>query len=273
MDDPLLDRHAEVPAPVGSMFKLYVLYALAQAIEAGELDWETSLTVAEHNRSLPSGELQDEPAGTKVTVHEAATKMIQISDNTATDMLIQALGRETIEEAVRDAGHHRPELMSPFPSTREFFQIGWSDPSYLEVWRDGTEDEQRALLEELERKPIGEYDVTVGGDPLWPEGVEWFASPRDIAAVHLALQQHADLTIREILSGSPGVDEEAWDYVAFKGGSSPGVLTGSWFVENDSGEQYIVVIQTATDDSAGISPTSQRDFFSLADATLDLVTP
>ena len=254
------------------MFKLYVLYAVAQAIDAGELSWETALTVSEHNRSLPSGELQDEPAGTTVTVREAATKMIQISDNTATDMLIQELGREAIEASVRDAGHHDPALMSPFPSTREFFQIGWSDPTYLESWRDGTQEEQRALLDELARQPVDEYDVAVGGDPVWPQGVEWFASPKDIAAVHLALQEHPDPTIHAILSGHSGIEQEMWEYVAFKGGSSPGVLTGSWFVEDSTGEQYVVVIQAATDDPAGIGATSQAEFFDLADAALELAT-
>lgn len=254
------------------MFKLYVLYAVAQAIEAGELSWDTALTVSEHNRSLPSGELQDEPAGTTVTVREAATKMIQISDNTATDMLIQELGREAIEAAVRDSGHHDAELMSPFPSTREFFQIGWSDPSYLETWSDGTKQEQRALLDELEHQPIDEYDLAVGGDPVWPQGVEWFASAKDIAAVHLALQEHPDPAVRAILSGHSGAEQETWDYLAFKGGSSPGVLTGSWFVEGTTGERYVVVIQAATKDAAGISTTSQREFFDLADAALELAT-
>lgn len=30
--------------------------------------------------------------------------------------------------------------------------------------------------------------------------------------------------------------------MGFKGGSSPGVLTGSWFVEDSAGESYVVVI-------------------------------
>lgn len=252
------------------MFKLYVLYAVAEAVEADELDWDTTLTVTEHNRSLPSGELQDEPDGTTVTVREAATKMIEISDNTATDMLIQLLGREAIEQAVQDAGHHAPELMQPFPSTREFFQIGWSDPAYLETWSNGTENERRALLNDLALKPIGEHDISVGGDPVWPQGVEWFASPHDIAAVHIALQELDDPIVAEILSGNPGVPQQSWDYVAYKGGSSPGVLTGSWFVETDSGEKYVIVIQAATDEPAGISSASQNVFFELAGAAIEL---
>lgn len=271
-DEPLLAREADEPAPLGSMFKLYVLLAVSQAVESGELSWDTTLTVAAHNRSLPSGELQDEPDGTEVTVREAATKMIQLSDNTATDMLMQELDREAIEDAVLDAGHHDPELLSPFPSTREFFQIGWGDPEYFDTWANGSQDEQRALLEQLERKPIGEHDVTVSGDPIWPDGVEWFASAEDIAAVHIALQEQEDPMVREILSGNPGIPPEAFDYVGFKGGSSPGVLTGSWYVEAVNGDSYVVVLQSATEDPAGISTSSQTLFFDLAESAVDLAT-
>ncbi len=252
------------------MSKLYVLLAVSHAIESGELAWDSVLTVREENRSLPSGELQDKPEGTEVSVREAATKMISISDNTATDMLIQTVGREAVEVAVEESGHHAPELMVPFLSTREMFQIGWGDPAYLDTWSNGTLEERRALVDELERKPIGPHDIAVGGDPLWPQGVEWFASAADVVAVHRVLQRQEDPTVREILSKNPGIPQNSWDYVGFKGGSSPGVLTGSWFVENSGGDSFVVVLQGSTQDAAGISAGSQAEFFRLAASALEL---
>ena len=270
-DDPaMLARGAEHPAPLGSIFKLYVLLAISEAIEAGELTWNTQLTVAEENRSLPSGELQEAPAGTQVTVQEAATKMIEVSDNTATDMLIQAVGRANVEAAVAQAGHHDPELMTPFPSTRELFQIGWGDPAYLETWRTGDHDEQRALLDQLSRQHFQPHDVVVGGDPLWPQGVEWFASAYDVAAVHAALQAQDDPTIRDIMHQNMGVTDGPWDYIGYKGGSSLGVLTGSWYLEDTDGQGYIVVLQAATDDAAGLSTEAHTLFSQLASSAVHL---
>ncbi len=78
--------------PIGSIVKLYVLGALVQAVEEGRIGWDDPLTVTDDVRSLPSGELQDAPTGTVVSVRDTAEKMIAISDNTATDMLIQAAG-------------------------------------------------------------------------------------------------------------------------------------------------------------------------------------
>lgn len=269
-DEPLLERNADTSAPLGSVFKLYVLFAVSEAIDAGELDWETTLTVSAQNRSLPSGELQDEPDGTEVTVREAATQMIQISDNTATDMLIQELGREAVEQAVTDSGHHDPEVLSPLLSTREMFHIGWGDPDYLETWSTGTQDEQRDLLEQLAQRPLEPHDVVVGGDPVWPDSVEWFATAEDVASVHVALQGQQDPTVREILSENPGVEQHAWDYAGFKGGSSPGVLTGSWYVEDSAGDSYVIVLQTSTDDPSGITTEAQSEFSRLSASALEL---
>lgn len=265
-----MDRNADEPAPLGSVFKLYVLLAVSDAIGMGDLSWDTALTVTAENRRLPSGELQDEPDGTEVTVREAATKMIEISDNTATDMLVHAVGRDAVETAVKDAGHHDPEMMFPFLTTRELFQIGWSEPEYFESWATGSTEEQRALLDELQHQEIGQHDVAVGGDPLWPDGVEWFASAHDIAKVHVALQEQDDAVVREILSENPGIGQHSWDYVGFKGGSSPGVLAGSWYVEDSSGESYVLVVQAATEDAAGINTDEQSLFFQLARSALDL---
>lgn len=242
-------------------------------MQTGLLSWDTVLTVSDGNRSLPSGELQDEPNGTEATVREAATGMISISDNTATDMLIQELGREAVEEAVAASGHHDPELMRPFMSTREMFQVGWGSAAHRERWIDGSQRERRELLEELERAPMGAHDIAVAGDPLWPQGVEWFATAEDVAAVHLALQDRDDPVVRESLVENSGVEpaeQQQWDFLGFKGGSSPGVLTGSWFAE-EGRRSYVVVIQASTEDAAGIGADATAEFSRLASSALELV--
>lgn len=101
--------------------------------------------------------------------------------------------------------------------------------------------------------------------------MEWFATAEDIAAVHRALQGQEDPIIREILSKNPGIQQNSWDYVGFKGGSSLGVLTGSWFVENPGGESFVLVLQASTEDAAGISADAQAEFFLLATAALELM--
>lgn len=76
---------AEDQAPLGSAFKLWVLAAVVEAVDGGAIGWDDTVLVRDELDSIPSGITQDDPAGTELTVRELAERMIEISDNTATD--------------------------------------------------------------------------------------------------------------------------------------------------------------------------------------------
>ncbi len=243
--------------PIGSMVKLYVLGAVVDAVEAGTLTWETPVTVTDELRSLPSGQLQDAPAGTAVTVREAAELMISISDNTATDLLIDAVGREAVEAAVVDMGHDEPAALSPLATTREFFWLGWGgEPEVRERWRDADAAERRQILAEV---PAGAPQVDLATFPttvVWTSGVDWFATASDLCAAQVALAQRAGTPAGEpvtgIMQANPGaeVDPAQWPSVSFKGGSSVGTMGGSWYAQDADGDVVVVVLQTAAEDAA-----------------------
>jgi beta-lactamase class A len=123
----------EGPRPTGSMFKLYVLGAVVQAVQAKGLSWDRQLTVTQDVLSLPSGQLQNAPVGTKVTVRQAAQLMIQISDNTAADLLIGAIGQPALT-AVQAMGNTRPLLLKPFLTTRQMFALQYDAPTLRSQW-------------------------------------------------------------------------------------------------------------------------------------------
>lgn len=236
--------------PLGSIFKLYVLGAVATAVANGTLSWDTPVTITDDVRSLPSGVLQDAANGTQVTLQQAAEKMISISDNTATDALIALVGRDAVEQQLTSMGNTHASLDLPFLTTRELFQLGWgSDPAVRTQWRDADETGRRAMLAAL---PAGALtmDGSEISDAVWQYGLDWFASAPDLVAAHTALQAMADTEagapIRDILSLNPGTGMSIgseWTYVGFKGGSAPGVLAGSWYVEREDGKQFVVSIQ------------------------------
>lgn len=276
------------PHPSGSIFKLYVLGAVADAVEAGTLTWDTPLTITDDIKSLPSGELQNEPAGTTVTVREAAEKMIAISDNTATDLLIATVGPEAVEAALADMGHHDPSLNTPMLTTRALFQLGWgsagegasgdqadSRAAIRDRWGSAGETERRAMLDSLPGGivTVDPADLT---DSVWQHGLDWFTSADDLVAAHVALQQRAatdaGAPVGEILSANPGLGSigEEWSTVAFKGGSSIGVLAGSWYLERASdGTAFVISIQGETE-----TPTELADmatFFGQVDDAVALL--
>lgn len=268
--DDLISIDPEEPAPLGSIFKLYVLGAVATAIERGELSWDDTVTVTDDVRSLPSGELQDAPAGTEVTVLEAAQKMIAISDNTATDLLIHAVGRDAVEQAVIDMSHHDPSALRPFLTTRELFALRWGGHDDLaDRWRNGGEDERRAVLAELDGLP---FDVEVGdlsAVPDWHD-MEWFASAVDVAAAQASLHDDGSTEVHEILTASPGLEvPEGWSSVAFKGGSEPGVMAGSWLAERPDGTTLTIVALSSSDKENEVE-TNAGELFGLVHDVLVL---
>lgn len=268
-DKTLIDINRDEEMPLASAFKLYVLLAVAEQVQAGNLTWDEELTVTDGVRSLPSGELQDAPEGAKVSVREAALKMLSISDNTTTDMLINRVGRKAVEDAVVHSGHSNPSLLHPFPTTRELFSLGWADNGYAQQWADGDEAARRALLEEIDSQPFTVAVSAVSGGAVWPQGIDWFATSKDVTSAQRALFDLDDAQIRTVLSANPGVNADGWDYAAFKGGSSLGVLTGSWLLQSDATVATIVFL-ARSDDPAELA-AAQQELFGLAESTIALL--
>ncbi|MCI2959634.1 Cpe/LpqF family protein [Agromyces atrinae] len=243
------------PGPIASAFKLYVLGAVVDAVAAGELAWDDELVIDDAVKSLPSGELQDRPSGSTVDVIEAASKMIAISDNTATDLLIRAVGRDAVEAQLEIMGHSDPSLDTPFATTREFFWIGWGNEALKERWADGDEAERRAVLADV---PAGVPPIDgIAEDVVWTDDVDWFATATDLVRAHEALQQKASTAagqpVRGILSANPGIDfGDEWTYVGFKGGSSTGVMSGAWYLEREGGEPVVAVMLASSDDPTAV---------------------
>ena len=262
----LLNSDEQAAAPMASIFKLYVLLAVHDEVAAGRLAWDDVLVVTDANRSLPGGQLQDAANGTTVSVGEAAELMISISDNTATDMLIERIGREAVERAVVSAGHHDPAMLTPFLTTREMFALAFvADDDTREQWSRATAGERTAMLSAM-TTDLSSIDVaTLSADAFWADGVDWFATPADVAAVHEALAARDDAQVTAALTANPGIviDATAWPQVAYKGGSSVGVLTGSWRAVGADQATISVVVMAADHDAAGVAQ-AQTELFSLA---------
>jgi len=242
---------ATAPAPLGSAFKLYVLDALARAIAAGKVRWNQPLTVTSQVKSLPSGILQDDPDGTRVSVRQVATDMISISDNTAANMLIALLGRSAVEAATRASGMADPALDVPFLTTRELFVLKLHDwpklaTRYLAL---GAAGRQALLSHNVDRVPLTTLPTASWTGPRDIGSVEWFASPADICHVLASLAAQARQPglaplagILERNDGGMSLDPGRWRPVWFKGGSEPGVLTLSYLATTRTGQAYVASV-------------------------------
>lgn len=87
-----LDFDGQSTLASASTIKLPILVAFFQDVDAGKVRLDELLTMKSQMIAEGSGDLQYKKAGTKYTALEVATKMIAISDNTATNMLLERLG-------------------------------------------------------------------------------------------------------------------------------------------------------------------------------------
>ncbi|MBS1693841.1 MAG: serine hydrolase [Actinobacteria bacterium] len=234
--------------PLASIFKLYVLYAVAESVRSGTLAWDDELIITDEAKAVGSSAFDTMPEGTRISVRTAAAKMIANSDNMATDLLIGRVGTKAVEEALADAGHHDPASMVPFPTMHELFSIGWGEPDLREQWKDATPEARAELLKETSSRPY-EPDPLRTHTPASAYGAEWYGSAEDICRVHAALQQGAvgpAAPVRDIMSEIPGIDLDRarWPYIGAKAGNLPGELTFSWYAVDRTGQPWVVSLQT-----------------------------
>jgi len=237
----------DLSLPLASIFKLYVLLAVADAVKAGTVSWNDSLTVTEEAKAVGSAGLEELPAGAQVSVRTAAQEMISASDNMATDLLIARLGPGAVERALVAAGHHDPASMTPFPTMHELFSVGWGEPDLREQWKHASPQDRVKLLQQTNSRPF-QPDPTRTHTPASPDGVEWYGSAADICRVHAALQATAvgkAAPVKQILSTIPGIDldKSKWSYIGAKGGNLPGDLTFSWYAVDRTGQPWVVSFQ------------------------------
>ncbi|WP_406329608.1 Cpe/LpqF family protein [[Kitasatospora] papulosa] len=250
--ETLYAREADRPMPNGSSYKLYLMRALADAVASGSVRWDDEVTVTPALRSLPTGDMQELPDGTRVSVRETAYKMIAMSDNTAADLIQDLLGRDAVERAVVEGGHSDPALLRPFLSSHEVFEIGWGAPGLRAEWVAADEDGRRRLLDRIAGP------MTVRGSDLGATvhqlGLDWHMSAWDVARVLGALADDGTRdtsgAVEDILTAYPGVPVDAarWPRVVFKGGSCPGVMMFCWLLQDPDGVRYTLVLQQRADD-------------------------
>jgi beta-lactamase class A len=244
--DPVAGINTGESLPLASIFKLYVLHALAGAVKNGTVSWDDQLTVTNKSRAVGSSGLEL-PVGAHVSVRTAAEKMIATSDNMATDLLIGRMGTRAVEEALVTAGHHDPASMTPFPTMYELFSVGWGQPDVRDQWKQGSQQVRARLLDQA-NSAIYQPDPFRAHSPASSYGAEWYGSAEDICRVHAALQADAvgaAAPVRQILSAVSGIqlDRAEWPYIGAKAGGLPGDLTFSWYAVDKTQQPWVVSFQ------------------------------
>ena len=99
-----------------STIKLPILVAFFQDVDEGKISLEERLIMTEDSIGEGSGTMQYQEPGTKFSALETATKMMTVSDNTATNMLIERMGGiEKLNQRFIEMGMKATRLRNPLP--------------------------------------------------------------------------------------------------------------------------------------------------------------
>jgi beta-lactamase class A len=96
--------NADLVFPTASMVKLGILLELFRQREANQLSLDEQLTVRKSDKTAGSGLIENMGNEVTLSLHDLAVLMNAISDNTATNVLIDRLGIVNINRAMQEAG-------------------------------------------------------------------------------------------------------------------------------------------------------------------------
>ncbi|MVN87299.1 serine hydrolase [Deinococcus sp. HMF7620] len=223
----LTELNAGRPLAVASAFKLAVLGELQAQVQAGTRAWTDEITLQDADRVPSSAALEGAPVGSRFTLRDLAARMIAVSDNTATDLLLRAVGRAGVEARLGQAA---------LPSTREAFALkNPANAELLRAYRAATLNPtaRRAVLAQAATASLAGLEGW-GNRPLALD-VEWFVSARRLCTLMAGVSALPETQL------NPGVASAAdFRAVSYKGGSEPGVLNLTTQVTTQAGRTLCV---------------------------------
>ena len=127
------------------MIKLSILVHAAMAVGEGALSWTEPLILTDEEKVAGSGVLTQLGAGLSLSLRDVCVLMTIVSDNTATNMLIERLGVAPVNERMRSLGLplttlYRKSYTPDTDASREF-GLGMTTPDemvdLLQILADG----------------------------------------------------------------------------------------------------------------------------------------
>ena len=104
-DGRYAELNPDAPLPAASSIKTPILLVALDRYDHGRLRWDEPLTLTKETQGGGAGWMATKPLGTRFPFYEAATEMIRISDNSATNLLIKRLGgKEAINANFQELG-------------------------------------------------------------------------------------------------------------------------------------------------------------------------
>jgi len=272
----LTTYQSDVVRPLASTVKILIAAEYAMQIDAGELNKDSSVPLADLNRYylknsdggahkewLNAMRSEGMVKNNEVTLHNVAKGMATYSSNANTEYLIDLLGISAINERAKVLGLTQHEDVYPIASAvlipNHIKGESMNDKQLIKKLEAMSMEEYRTLAEELSEQmkegTIKAGDVTYGPSTgvqkVWSDRLVG-ASANDYGKLLAAISNDefpttASETIRDLLEWPMQLYESNHDrfvHLGAKGGSTLFILTDALYAENHNGDKIEIVLMT-----------------------------
>lgn len=241
--DVLANSDDESLLPWGSVFKLYVLGALVQAVGNGEIGWDDAVQIRDEFDTPFGGSTSEEQPGTELSIRELAIRMISGSDNSATDHLMDLIGRQAVEQIQPIMGHSQPSANMPFPTARELTVLKFSgDDDFVQRYVAARAEERRSILrDDVANRPLPSSRQLEARTYRYQYSLGWFGTAGD-ACRALEWLTRDDQALAVLAEDPLSPNRELWPELGFKGGSDDGVAAAAWWMRGVDGQTYVAIV-------------------------------
>jgi beta-lactamase class A len=162
------ELRADAPVPTASTIKLPIMVELFAEAEEGKLDWNQKLQLTDRGKVSGSGVLTEFSGGDEFPIRDLMHLMIVVSDNTATNLILDRIGGNAVNQRMAQLGLKQTAVMRKIMQTKpESFTDEGRKPGN-DGWGTGRScpRDMVILLEKLYRgqlvsKPASEEMITV----------------------------------------------------------------------------------------------------------------
>jgi serine-type D-Ala-D-Ala carboxypeptidase (penicillin-binding protein 5/6) len=219
-----------VPMPTASLIKLSVMIEAYRQAEAGKLDLKKIVALKEEDKVPGSGILTTHfTAGMQLSVRDSIRLMMAYSDNTATNLVLDAVGLPATAKAMEELGYPNTKIhskvyrrdLSIFPERSVEFGLGST-----------TAGDMVSLLERLLKGDLAKEDSTKS------------------MIAHLRSNADKDTFSKLLPKGTK---------YGYKGGSVDKVRTAAGFIDLEGGPLFVAVLTSENQDQSWTEENSAQN--------------
>lgn len=112
------ELRADAPVPTASTIKLPIMVELFAQAEEGKLDWNQKIELTDQDKVAGSGVLTELSGGDLLPIRDLMHLMIVVSDNTATNLILDRIGGNAVNERMAQLSLKQTAVMRKIMQTK-----------------------------------------------------------------------------------------------------------------------------------------------------------